>query len=64
MSEIFDALQSMNERQHYAFLITEAEFDAIVAIPYWSEPGRHQKGEINHHDGGRGLYFEDLTGIC
>ncbi len=52
--------------QHYAFLIGEDEFDAIFGrlrergIDYWADPGRHRPGEINRHDGGRGLYFEDF----
>jgi len=54
--------------QHYAFLISEPEFDEIFArisklkLPYWADPGRHRPGEINHGDGGRGLYFEDPDG--
>lgn len=53
------------EPQHYAFLVSEAEFDAIFAriramgIDYWADPGKRQKGEINRHDGGRGVYFEE-----
>jgi catechol 2,3-dioxygenase-like lactoylglutathione lyase family enzyme len=55
-------------RQHYAFLITEDEFDEIFArirernIDYWSDPGQTQAGEINRNDGGRGVYFEDPNG--
>jgi catechol 2,3-dioxygenase-like lactoylglutathione lyase family enzyme len=54
--------------QHYAFLISEAEFDEIFGrirerkLPYWADPGRRQLGEINHHDDGRGVYFEDPNG--
>ena len=54
--------------QHYAFLVSEAEFDASferirkLKLPYWADPGRRQPGEINHHDGGRGVYFEDPSG--
>ncbi len=54
--------------QHYAFLITEAEFDSIFArlrernIEYWADPGQRRSGQINHADGGRGLYFEDPDG--
>lgn len=54
--------------QHYAFLITETEFDEIFArirernIRYWADPGQTQAGEINHNDGGRGVYFEDPNG--
>jgi catechol 2,3-dioxygenase-like lactoylglutathione lyase family enzyme len=54
--------------QHYAFLITETEFDEILArirargIDYWADPGRTRSGELNHNDGGHGLYFEDPNG--
>ncbi len=49
--------------QHYAFLVTEDEFDAIYGrvveqgLDHWADPGRQHAGEINHHDGGRGVYF-------
>src|SRR5687768_135338 len=51
--------------QHYAFLIDEDDFDAIYGrirdreIPHWADPGRSRPGEINHNDGGRGVYFAD-----
>ena len=51
--------------QHYAFLVTEAEFDEIFEriearqLPYWADPGRSRPGEINRRDGGRGVYFPD-----
>lgn len=54
--------------QHYAFLVEEAEFDAIFGrirergLPYWADPGRRRPGEINRRDGGRGVYFEDPDG--
>ena len=54
--------------QHYAFLINDDEFDATFAriraegAPYWADPGRSRPNEINHNDGGRGVYFEDLDG--
>jgi catechol 2,3-dioxygenase-like lactoylglutathione lyase family enzyme len=44
------------------------EFDDIFArirerkLPYWADPGQARQGEINRHDGGRGLYFEDPDG--
>jgi catechol 2,3-dioxygenase-like lactoylglutathione lyase family enzyme len=56
------------EAQHYAFLVSEAEFDRIFGrvkargLAYWADPGRKQKGEINTHFGGRGVYFEDPGG--
>jgi len=54
--------------QHYAFLVSEAEFDEIFGrikargLDHWADPGRTRKGEINHHDGGRGTYFMDPSG--
>ena len=54
--------------QHYAFLVSEPEFDEIFGrvrerkLAYWADPARKQPNEINHHDGGRGVYFEDLNG--
>lgn len=54
--------------QHYAFLVSEDEFDEIFGriqsrgLPYWADPGRRRPGEINHNDGGRGVYFPDPAG--
>lgn len=54
--------------QHYAFLLTEDEFDQVFArikerkLDYWADPARQHAGEINHNDGGRGVYFKDLDG--
>ena len=54
--------------QHYAFLVDEKEFDDIFdrirgrKLSYWADPGQTQLGQINDHDGGRGLYFEDPNG--
>ena len=54
--------------QHYAFLVSDAEFDAGMeqiagkGLTYWADPARSQAGEINHHFGGRGVYFEDPNG--
>jgi catechol 2,3-dioxygenase-like lactoylglutathione lyase family enzyme len=54
--------------QHYAFLVSDAEFDASFAriraqgIAYWADPARTQPDEINHHFGGRGVYFRDPDG--
>jgi catechol 2,3-dioxygenase-like lactoylglutathione lyase family enzyme len=53
------------EPQHYAFLVTDDEFDAIFGrlkargLAYWADPAKKRKGEINTHFGGRGVYFED-----
>lgn len=54
--------------QHYAFLISEAEFDAAwqrlreAGLTYYADPHRKLPGEINRNDGGRGLYFMDPAG--
>jgi catechol 2,3-dioxygenase-like lactoylglutathione lyase family enzyme len=54
--------------QHYAFLVSDEEFDAGFAriqrlgLDYWADPARTQPGEINHHFGGRGVYFQDPDG--
>ena len=55
-------------RQHYAFLVSEDEFDAVMAriserdLDHWADPARTKPGEINRHDGGRGVYFEAPDG--
>ena len=54
--------------QHYAFLVGEDEFDAIFGritergITYYADPMRGRPGEINHNDGGRGVYWLDPDG--
>jgi catechol 2,3-dioxygenase-like lactoylglutathione lyase family enzyme len=54
--------------QHYAFWVSDSEFDEIFGrvrhrgLPYWADPAQTQEDEINHHDGGRGFYFEDPDG--
>lgn len=54
--------------QHYAFLVSDAEFDEILAriqvhgLSYWADPHHRQPGKINTNDGGRGLYWEDADG--
>jgi catechol 2,3-dioxygenase-like lactoylglutathione lyase family enzyme len=54
--------------QHYAFLISEEEFDEIFGrirergLAHWADPAKRRAGEINHHDGGRGVYFDDPDG--
>lgn len=54
--------------QHYAFLVSETEFDQILGriqdrqLPYWADPGRRRAGEHNTDDGGRGVYWEEPSG--
>jgi catechol 2,3-dioxygenase-like lactoylglutathione lyase family enzyme len=56
------------ESHHYAFHVSEAEFEAILSrvkargLPYGSEPHSGTDGRINTRRGGRGFYFEDPNG--
>ena len=56
------------QMQHYAFLVSEREFDEIFGrirarkLKYWADPGQKQEGKTNTHFGGRGVYFEDPSG--
>ncbi|WP_328982296.1 VOC family protein [Streptomyces mirabilis] len=65
--DYMDTAESISP-QHYAFLVSEDDFDAIFArvceagLTYWADPHHHHPGEINHNDGGRGAYFDDPNG--
>jgi len=54
--------------QHYAFLVSEPEFDHIFErikgrdLPYWADPFKREPGRINTRDGGRGVYWPDPDG--
>ena len=54
--------------RHFAFLVSESEFDEIYerikarGLPYWADPFHKEPGRINHWDDGRGLYFDDPNG--
>jgi catechol 2,3-dioxygenase-like lactoylglutathione lyase family enzyme len=54
--------------QHYAFLVSESEFDEIFVritergLEHWADPGHRQSGRVNHNDGGRGVYWSDPDG--
>lgn len=54
--------------QHYAFLVSEDDFDAIYGkiaargLEHWADPRGSRPGEINRNDGGRGVYFRDPAG--
>jgi len=53
---------------HYAFKVSEDEFDAIFkrieeeGIAYGSGPFSREDMEINHRGGWRGVYFDDPNG--
>jgi extradiol dioxygenase family protein len=54
--------------QHYAFLMSEDEFDRVYArirdggLQYWADPGKQRAGKTYQHNGGRGMYFDDPDG--
>jgi catechol 2,3-dioxygenase-like lactoylglutathione lyase family enzyme len=54
--------------RHYAFLVSEAEFDEIFGrikdrgLDFWADPSQKRPGEINRNDGGRGVYWLDPNG--
>ena len=54
--------------RHFAFLVSEDEFDEIFArlkergLSYWADPFQREPGRINRWDDGRGVYFEDPNG--
>lgn len=56
------------ESHHYAFKVSEQEFDEIFErlkaenIPYGSGPFEPENMQINHNNGGRGVYFRDPGG--
>lgn len=60
--------RSRFESHHYAFKVSEEEFDEIFGriradgIVYGSGPFSLEDGEINHWGGGRGVYFRDPNG--
>lgn len=55
-------------QRHFAFLVSETEFDEIFArihargLSYWADPFRKEPDRINHWDDGRGVYFDDPNG--
>jgi hypothetical protein len=55
-------------QRHYAFLVSEDEFDAIFdrirerGLPYWADPFEREPDRINTNDGGRGVYWSDPNG--
>jgi len=65
-----DVIQAVGavHSQHYAFLVSEAEFDEIWdrikqrRLDFWADPFHHRRGQINTNDGGRGLYWDDPSG--
>lgn len=56
------------ELAHFAFLVSEDEFDECFdrlktsGVAFYADPHLSLRGDINRNDGGRGVYFLDLTG--
>jgi catechol 2,3-dioxygenase-like lactoylglutathione lyase family enzyme len=56
------------ESHHYAFHVSQAEFEAILqrikddGITYGSAPWSLDDGKLNDWNGGRGVYFKDPDG--
>ena len=54
--------------QHYAFLVSEIEFNQIFErirernLLYWADSFRQEPKHINTWDDGRGVYFNDPNG--
>jgi len=56
------------ESHHYAFHVSDGEFDAIfdrikaAGLAFGSDPTHLTNGKVNHWGGGRGVYFKDPEG--
>ena len=67
MTLLFDDTASF-ESHHYAFHVSDAEFDAIfdrvkeAGLAYGSHPDAYDNGKLNDWGGGRGFYFKDPDG--
>ncbi|MEV3993232.1 VOC family protein [Streptomyces sp. NPDC049837] len=54
--------------QHYAFLVPDEQFDAMIARPeaagvtYYADPSHSEPGSTNTLFGGRGASFDDPDG--
>jgi catechol 2,3-dioxygenase-like lactoylglutathione lyase family enzyme len=64
---LFDDADTV-ESHHYAFHVTDAEFDAILGrvneagLTFGSSPWSLDDGRLNDWGGGRGFYFKDPDG--
>jgi catechol 2,3-dioxygenase-like lactoylglutathione lyase family enzyme len=65
---LFDDEDSEFESHHYAFHVTNREFDAILRrvkaaeVVFGSAPWSLDDGKLNDWNGGRGVYFRDPNG--
>ena len=64
----FDDRRDRFEVHHYAFHLSEAEFDATFGrvkdkgLTYGSQPWSHTDGQVREVNGGRTVFFADLDG--
>lgn len=64
----FDEMTEPFPPTHYAFLVSDAEFDAAFGriksrgVAYQADPMGQLPMQTNTHDGGRGVYFRDPSG--
>ena len=62
--DFVDSDETISPR-HFAFLVSEEEFDTIFSriqqkeIAYWADPFHQKPNEVYRWNGGRGIYFED-----
>jgi len=65
---LFSDEDSKFESHHYAFHVSDREFDAILRrvkkekIAFGSAPWSLEDGRLNDWNGGRGVYFRDPNG--
>jgi catechol 2,3-dioxygenase-like lactoylglutathione lyase family enzyme len=68
MTMLFSDESPEFESHHYAFHVSDAEFDTIferikaAGITYGSDPRHLDNGKLNNWGGGRGVYFKDPDG--
>ncbi|BDM70289.1 hypothetical protein HEK616_37760 [Streptomyces nigrescens] len=66
--DYFEKRDEPIQPQHYAFLVPDAQFDAMIArleavgVTYFADPHHTEPGRINRLFGGRGAYFADPDG--
>ncbi|MFF9475831.1 VOC family protein [Streptomyces roseolus] len=66
--DFYQAPEGPIESQHYAFLVRDEDFDAMIGrleaagVTYYADPAHRQPHEVNGLFGGRGAYFDDPDG--
>src|SRR5205823_11407345 len=56
--------------QHYAFLVSESDFDQIFGrirdrqLPYWADPGKRRPGQFNTNDGRSEEHTSELQSLA